>query len=187
MNHVSQNPRFAELQSDVDRLNAALSKVEVRLAEIDAMRLAPGSPEILEDRQVAAALSFAETGSVVDAYVAGQNLEAERLALSSQREALRNAIAQRRAEQYRVIGELSIEYSAELQSEHKKIAGRMLEALYAIDKAQRDERELVARIEKAGLEARFPEWIAWPHVGTLAQVSESALWYRERELKRYTS
>lgn len=105
---LSEHPRHVAAQADIDRLAAARSKIETRLAELDLL-VARQAPMDRPSQHVAAALQFAETGIAVNSAAMIGSLNDERQALLPQRDALTLLIGRRLEDPYVIRPELSRE------------------------------------------------------------------------------
>ncbi len=180
---LKEQPGHVEAMKQINTLNGALAKVDVRILEIEAL-LAAHTPDA-GSSHVEAALQFAATGVVRGPGNTPHALSEENVILRQQREALQKAIAAQYASLQLVTSELSAEVSRAAQAAHKSLAARMLKLLQDLDALQEEERVFIRDLEDAGYSPRFQQYVAWPMVGRLRDKSESLLWYRERELRMY--
>ena len=185
MTPITKHPEYAAAAKEIEGLAAALGKVQGRIAEIESLLRAP----VVEDRDsshVAAALRFAETGQVEGPGNNPSALSEEHLILRQQAEALTKALTARQQARDQLAGELSAAVCRDLEAEHRKLAGRALEALKALDALSQEEVEMIRAVEHAGYRVNFREYVRWPYLGTLSMgSSEAAIWSRVRELQNY--
>lgn len=187
MKSISTNPQFAEATTEIETLAAALGKVNGRIHEIEAqLRTQADFAKDSGDAHVNAALRFAETGKVESVGSNVADLQGEHVTLRTQRDKVQEALAARQQERDRLVGELSATVCRSLEDSHRKLAGRALEALKAIDALVQEEEEMIRAAESAGYRVSFREYVRWPYIGTLSMgSSEAAIWTRVRELQRY--
>jgi phosphoenolpyruvate-protein kinase (PTS system EI component) len=183
MTPLAQQPQFIAATNEINRLNTALAKVQSRITEIESMLQGPldSSP----DSHVEAALEFAETGVVRGPSNTPVALHEEHVVLRQQRDSVQQAIAGLRAAQSKLTQELSATVCREREQAHKDLARRYLSKLLELDAMRQEEVDFIGDIESNGYDARFRDYVAWPAIGSLWQRSESAIWYRVRELQAY--
>jgi len=184
MIRISEHPEHAALTKEVNGLAIALGKVNSRIAEIESSVRAPVKDN-RESQSVAAAMRFAETGTV-EGVGGPDSLSEERAVLLVQAEALKKAIASRQQERLELERTLSAELCSELTPDHRDLAARYLKVLQQLDALHGEEETLFDQIEKNGYDVRFPTRINWHFVGRLKHQSESALWHHACEIEGYS-
>ena len=183
MTPLAKQPEFAEASAELDELNAAKAKVQARITEIEMILNSPFHDS--DDSHVAAALEFASSGVVKGPTNVPSDLHEEHLVLRQQRDSLSKAVAARYQARDRLAQELSVKVCAKLSTRHREMAARALAALLEFDALQEAERQFFREIEGAGYDARFPDFISWPAIGTCSMQSESMLFHKVRELRTY--
>jgi hypothetical protein len=182
--HITEQPEYASAIAELNKYGAALSKVQSRIKEIEAL-LADTPSHGDHTSHVAAALEFAETGKVTAPTAAHMALRDEHAALRPQAESLQAAIKKRSSDLYFLAQRLSHEACRDQATEHRAIVGRGLAKLLELNKIFEEERAFFDSIERQGYSAGFAEYFQWPLLGTLSQGNDSVISQRVRELKRY--
>jgi hypothetical protein len=183
LKHISTDPSFAAAKAEYEAMGAALGKVNSRIAELEAL-LRSYAPDP-DEAHVEAALEFAETGKV-RAMQHISVLQDEHVALRTMREKVSASMTARAMALQTIEGELSAAVCRGLEVDHRKLAGRALEALKAIDALVQEEDEMIRAAESAGYRVNFREYVRWPYLGTLSMgSSEAPIWSRARELQNY--
>lgn len=184
---LTEDPRYVEAASRLNALASAHTKVESRIAEIEAgLSVRLDAPSDSSARRVEAALSFAATGTLVAPVPAVDGLNEERHVLLGQRDALRTAVLEQRSRVETIAREISREVSTQHEARHNALGKRMLAALLEVDRVQQEDMQLEAEFGRAGYEPTFAGRLSWPLLGMISQGSESSLWHRVRELGRYS-
>lgn len=184
MIRISEHPEHAALTKEVNCLAIALGKVTGRIAEIESS-IRTAIREDRESQNVAAAMRFAETGTVVG--IGGpDSLSEERAVLLTQAEALKKAIESRQQGLLELERELSAKICTELAPDHRDLAARYLKVLQQLDALYGEEQTLFGEIEKNGYDVRFQTRINWSLVGRMKQNTDSMLWRHAREIECYS-
>jgi hypothetical protein len=177
-------PTYKEAAQELEKLHAALVKIQTRIAEIDGEVVRRGSPAAADSNHVAAALAFAETGvvAVPRAEVAG--LHEERSMLAQQAEAVRSAIAVRSEACNTLVAELGAQACREAESAHNDLCVRYLQALRALDALHEEEVQFHRAIESLGYSASFRTPVQWYQVGRISD-GTSLMATQVREFQAY--
>lgn len=183
MTPIKDVPAYSKLTAELNSLGVALGRINARMAEID---IALQTPKDFDHgaAHLRAAMRFSETG-VVEVDTAPADLQAEQAVLRNQSAALLRALQAKRDALESLRSQLSGDICKAAGAAHRKLAARALALLEELDQLAEDEVKLVNGIESAGYNANFKTLIEWPYLGRLSQRSESASWYRVRELRTY--
>ena len=179
---IQKQPEYVQAVADINRMTAALQKVQERLAQVASEQSQKTSTL---DHHVEGALRFAESGMSRLAFDRPAALEEERLLLLQQEEALRRSIQDRQTELNHLVTTLSVLASRSVIKQHKDIAARQAAVLRELDAAMKEEDALFAELRASGYTPSFSEYMSWPMVGRLSTPG-SLLWQRVRDLDRYT-
>ncbi len=182
---IAKQARYLAAVEAINELAAAKQKIEERIADTEA-KLRDGAPD-KESSQVAAALEFANTGVVRAADHSMPALREEHVVLRQQLEALEGAIKTKHAALSQVEQELSMQACRECEPEHRKLAGRYLDALLELDACAEAELELIGRLNASGYAASFREYVRWNLLGLRRDYGQSAIWNRVREIEHYAA
>jgi hypothetical protein len=187
MTPLVEQPQYVAATKEITELQSALSKVSGRIVEIEALLCdRHTSDETKLDSQVVAALHFAETGIVRGPGDTPTALREEHLVLREQRDALNSVLKKHVDARFQLGREISTDVCRDLLGQHRALVKRYLDTLLQLESLQIEEEAFVREIESKGYEISFAERATWHHIGTLRMQSESALWHRVRDLKRYT-
>lgn len=182
MKPMSAQPVFAEATDEINKLNAALAKVQGRIVEIEAL-LNADAPDG-DSSHVAAALEYAATGVVRGPDNTPTALREEHVVLRQQRDALRTVIGERHKARNKVASELSAQACKEAVPAHAALCKRYVKALRQLDQIESEERELIRSIEANEYSASFRVYAQWPYIGSISDRS-SMLSQRVREMSFY--
>lgn len=183
MTPLTKQPAYVEALQQINLLNAAVSKLQVRLTEIDIQIHENASALDREAKDVAAALSFAESG-VVSLPVA---IVEERAMLQRQLEAAQKVVQSRSIAMHQLAQELSRAACREAAPKHADICRRYLKALRALDALHEEEVTFFRSLEVQGYDAHhFPTRVQWDRIG-LVREQDSETWRREREFASFAA
>lgn len=146
---LSQQPRYVAASKELAELNAALVKLNGRLAEIDA-QLVRFEPRATDASRIAAALDFASSGVVRKASDVPADLQEERAALTDQLAAVHRAMRTCQDGLETIERELSKAAWCEIHTAHEALRARLVAALKDLDAVQRDELDLLADFHRHG-------------------------------------
>ena len=177
---LSRHPTYPEAAGEISRYQAALFKVETRIAEIEAqLRTAP-SEEVRDEGHVKAALQFAESGVAARTTIP-VHLHEEHLTLRNQAEALQRAIDAKSRVLATVRSEVSAHAVAKFTEYQADLRKRFADVLRELGAVMDEELQLVADLERQGYAVHFAELAQWPLLGSLRD-GDSVISMRLREI-----
>ena len=186
MKPLAEQPPFAAAAKEIGEFNAALSKVQGRIAEIEAQLQAHVPQAARDSTYLSAALHFAATGEVKGPDNTPSHLREEHMMLRQQADALVKTLATRTMIRDQIIGELSIKACCEVEGAHAELCVRYVKKLRELDALVGEEVAFIRGIEEKGYRVNMRQYVQWPVLGRLDD-HQSMIRARVREFSALAS